>query len=111
MCIRDRLNTTPTLAGLAYAIEEFDRRVFVGLEPPALARMRKNPERFIERIRVGSEKEDRDPVSYTHLDVYKRQSPQHVWGDIAKIVESGGPVGVPWDERSNTCLLYTSRCV
>lgn len=54
------LNTTPTLAGLAYAIEEFDRRVFVGLEPPALARMRKNPERFIERIRVGSDKEDRD---------------------------------------------------
>lgn len=54
------LNTTPTLAGLAYAIEEFDRRVYVGLEPPALARMRKNPERFIERIRVGSEEEDRD---------------------------------------------------
>lgn len=58
------LNTTPTLAGLAYAIEEFDRRVFVGLEPPALARMRKNPERFIERIRVGSEKEDHDLFSH-----------------------------------------------
>lgn len=58
------LNTTPTLAGLAYAIEEFDRRVFVGLEPPALARMRKNPERFIERIRVGSEKEDCDLFSH-----------------------------------------------
>lgn len=58
------LNTTPTLAGLAYAIEEFERRVFVGLEPPALARMRKNPERFIERIRVGSEKEDRDLFSH-----------------------------------------------
>ena len=58
------LNTTPTLAGLAYAIEEFDRRVFVGLEPPALARMRKNPERFVERIRVGSEKEDRDLFSH-----------------------------------------------
>ena len=54
------LNTPPTLAGLAYAIEEFERRVYVGLEPPALARMRKNPERFIERIHVGSEKEDRD---------------------------------------------------
>ncbi|MCV7629873.1 MULTISPECIES: TrlF family AAA-like ATPase [Micrococcus] len=54
------LNTTPTLAGLAYAIKEFDRRVFVGLEPPALARMRKNPERFIDKIRVGSENEDRD---------------------------------------------------
>jgi hypothetical protein len=25
------MNTTPTLAGLAYALEEFDRRVFVGL--------------------------------------------------------------------------------
>ena len=58
------LNTTPTLAGLAYAIEEFEHRVFVGLEPPALARMRKNPERFIERIRVGSEQEDRDLFSH-----------------------------------------------
>lgn len=48
------MNTTPTLAGLAYAIEEFDRRVFVGLEPPALARIRRNPERFIERVRVTS---------------------------------------------------------
>lgn len=54
------MNTTPTLAGLAYAIEEFDRRVYVGLEPPALARIRRNPERFIERVRVTSEKEDHD---------------------------------------------------
>ena len=52
------MNTTPTLAGLAYAIEEFDRRVYVGLEPPALARIRRNPERFIERVRVTSENED-----------------------------------------------------
>lgn len=51
------MNTTPTLTGLAYAIEEFDRRVYVGLEPPALARIRRNPERFIERVRVTSEKE------------------------------------------------------
>lgn len=49
------MNTTPTLAGLAYAIEEFDRRVYVGLEPPALARIRRNPERFIERVRVAAE--------------------------------------------------------
>lgn len=54
------MNTTPTLAGLAYAIEEFDRRVYVGLEPPALARIRRNPERFIERVRVTSEKEGHD---------------------------------------------------
>ncbi|MBE0011651.1 TrlF family AAA-like ATPase [Arthrobacter sp. AET 35A] len=52
------INTTPTLAGLAYALEEFERRVFVGLEPPALARVRKNPERFIEKVRVQSDKEE-----------------------------------------------------
>lgn len=51
------MNTTPTLAGLAYALEEFDRRVHVGLEPPALARIRKNPERFISKVKVSSEKE------------------------------------------------------
>jgi len=54
------MNTTPTLAGLAYAIEEFDRRVFVGLEPPGLTRIRSNPERFIERVRVKSEEEGHD---------------------------------------------------
>lgn len=54
------MNTTPTLAGLAYAIAEFDRRVYVGLEPPALARVRRNPERFIDRVRVTSEKEGHD---------------------------------------------------
>lgn len=54
------MNTTPTLSGLAYAIEEFDRRVYVGLEPPALARIRRNPERFIDRVRVSSEKEGHD---------------------------------------------------
>lgn len=52
------MNTTTTLAGLAYAIEEFDRRVYVGLEPPALARIRSHPERFIDRVRVTSEKVD-----------------------------------------------------
>ncbi|MGD7708136.1 TrlF family AAA-like ATPase [Microlunatus sp. Y2014] len=52
------MNTTPTLAGLAYALEEFDRRVHVGLEPPALARIRKNPERFISKIEVRSDKKD-----------------------------------------------------
>jgi ABC-type lipoprotein export system ATPase subunit len=58
------MNTTPTLAGLAYALEEFDRRIFVGLEPPALARVRKNPERFISRVRVQSDKEDHKLFDY-----------------------------------------------
>ena len=53
------------------------------------------------------------PVSYTHLDVYKRQTPE----DIVILLRSPGPVlwaytqalneaGIPWH-----CLLYTSRCV
>jgi ABC-type lipoprotein export system ATPase subunit len=58
------MNTTPTLAGLAYALEEFDRRVFVGLEPPALARVRKNPERFISKIKVKSDKADHKLFDY-----------------------------------------------
>ncbi|MDO5701257.1 MAG: hypothetical protein Q4P36_07305 [Bowdeniella nasicola] len=58
------MNTTPSFAGLAYAIKEFDRRVFVGLEPPALGSIRMNPERFISRIRVGSDKQGHDLFSH-----------------------------------------------
>ena len=38
------------------------------------------------------------PVSYTHLDVYKRQ-----------ITRMGRTIR--WRSRSRACLLYTSRCV
>ena len=58
------MNATPTLAGLAYALEEFDRRIYVGLEPPALARIRTNPERFISNITVKSDEEDRQLFDY-----------------------------------------------
>ena len=47
----------------------------------------------------------RMPVSYTHLDVYKRQL--FVGAILAWMTKAalrfGGPLGV--------CLLYTSRCV
>lgn len=49
------INSTPSFAGLSYAIGEFKRRVYVGLEPPALAKIRRNPEQFIDRVRVNSE--------------------------------------------------------
>lgn len=54
------LNTSPTFAGLAYAIEEFDRRVFVGLEPPSLKRVRRKPEHFIKHLCVQSEDEGKN---------------------------------------------------
>lgn len=54
------MNTTPTLAGLAYAIEEFERRVYVGLQPPALDRIRTNPGRFIQHVRITSDRDGHD---------------------------------------------------
>ena len=58
------MNTRPTLAGLAYALGEFDRRVYVGLEPPTLARVRKNPERFIAKVEVKSDRETHNLFDY-----------------------------------------------
>ncbi|WP_237237156.1 ATP-binding protein, partial [Rothia nasimurium] len=48
------LNTIPTFAGLVYALSEFDRRVFVGFEPPARARIRQNSSKFIDKIKISS---------------------------------------------------------
>ncbi len=52
------MNTTPTFAGLVYALEEFERRVYVGLEPPTLGRVRTSPDRFIDRVKVYSENDE-----------------------------------------------------
>ena len=65
------------------------------------------------------------PVSYTHLDVYKRQ-PNNVPDEarVAELLASGvitNPVArtlamlvneaVDLVDRGEACLLYTSRCV
>ena len=56
-----------------------------------------------------------NPVSYTHLDVYKRQV-----GDIDDLVAAVFQIaaqGIEHDQRAGiadvdiVCLLYTSRCV
>ena len=52
---------------------------------------------FDELIKLGV-----NAVSYTHLDVYKRQEEKGV--DILKVPASG-------PENLVICLLYTSRCV
>ena len=57
------------------------------------------------------------PVSYTHLDVYKRQSLHHPRGVLAgtfgeaPTVTTFTEVGICGDILRLTCLLYTSRCV
>ena len=48
------------------------------------------------------------PVSYTHLDVYKRQVVDKAWFSVVLAVLSA-LMGVPALLR--TCLLYTARCV
>ena len=70
-------------------------------------------------------------VSYTHLDVYKRQEQQFLWMkeqgfdvvEYKKVTGVGIPKAVqefseaivhndfPSDGLVSTCLLYTSRCV
>ena len=69
-----------------------------------------------------------EPVSYTHLDVYKRQGKTYTAialavralknKEIKKIilsrpaVEAGEKLGfLPGDMKDKICLLYTSRCV
>ena len=54
-----------------------------------------------------------EPVSYTHLDVYKRQTPgcgdRHGTG-YGKDFNDGFPAEFQCESR-RCCLLYTSRCV
>ena len=54
---------------------------------------------------VGSVLTMQAAVSYTHLDVYKRQV-------ITLVVEAMGNGSFSlWHRRTMPCLLYTSRCV
>ncbi len=50
------MRTTPTFAGLVHAIDEFEHRVFVGLEPASLGRLRIRPSEYLDNVRIGSEK-------------------------------------------------------
>ena len=45
-----------------------------------------------------------NPVSYTHLDVYKRQLYIQLRNDVTSEVKIS-------EEECQACLLYTSRCV
>ena len=47
------------------------------------------------------------PVSYTHLDVYKRQ----VFSQSQNECYGAGRVPPTWLQLLTDCLLYTSRCV
>ena len=55
---------------------------------------------------------DRKSVSYTHLDVYKRQTMHYIEKYLkfgSRILEIGAGTGRY--SHALACLLYTSRCV
>ena len=71
---------------------------------------------------VGLERDRIDAVSYTHLDVYKRQDKRRrlcppsrscasLRGAVRRSRSGTIPECRPWRTRSARCLLYTSRCV
>ena len=67
--------------------------------------IRTSPERRDEVLKASVE-----PVSYTHLDVYKRQDYNRVVpNDVVMQLWLG--FGFLLVCLLNTCLLYTSRCV
>ncbi len=60
------LNTTPTFTGLVHALAEFDHRVYVGLEPSMLGRVRSTPEQYIDSVSIArSEGEEAPLFDYT----------------------------------------------
>ena len=60
---------------------------------------------------------DIKPVSYTHLDVYKRQSTNRLvllsgfWKMTVMLIIIKVSIPKIKAMRADTCLLYTSRCV
>ena len=51
------------------------------------------------------------PVSYTHLDVYKRQSLRELTARIRAVLRRAEKSTTATSALLRVCLLYTSRCV
>ena len=96
MCIRDRYsreNLEAFAALLARKEEELGRKLYVISDEPS------------REITYGAEV-PYVPVSYTHLDVYKRQALHDTRREALRC--SFWPFRVT---ENRVCLLYTSRCV
>ena len=61
--------------------------------------------------RTGEQYAGEIPVSYTHLDVYKRQVLYTASGAALRGMKVIVPVDGMSADNAYTCLLYTSRCV
>lgn len=52
------VKSDPTFKGLLHALKEFDQRVYVGILPPSVARVRSNATKYIQEIAI-----EKDPFS------------------------------------------------
>ena len=71
---------------------------------------------YVQSQRMGMFKQYAEPVSYTHLDVYKRQALECEGYNVEVLGNCGSEVaqlGLKYvhNDTCYPCLLYTSRCV
>ena len=106
--------------------------IFIPVNVPGLFRLAYAPSEFFPYINTPGKDfysllvRDMEPVSYTHLDVYKRQilsaapkaetKPAAAQSDFAVHMAALGnpkigPDGAAASSPDKACLLYTSRCV
>ena len=67
MCIRDSLFTAGAIAGQVQAAEATQQQALFGYQKAIQEAFREVNDALVSQDRT------REPVSYTHLDVYKRQ--------------------------------------
>ena len=100
MCIRDRDHPARDMQDTFYVSDDVVLRTHTSPVQVRTMLRQKPPIRMVCPGRVFRT-DDVDAVSYTHLDVYKRQIRCYTVFMVRHIRRS----------RNLTCLLYTSRCV
>jgi hypothetical protein len=63
------IKASPTFGGLRQALQEFEQRVYVGLEPPQLSRVREHAPRYIDHVTVRPLEASKPPGRWFDADV------------------------------------------
>lgn len=82
-----------TFKGLQQALAEFDNRLFVGIEPDQIRRVREHPSRYIDRVEIGP---------------HARGNPSETWFE-SKIPLSSGLVAIIGNRGSGKSAL--AECI
>ena len=113
MCIRDRLGPAIVASRGRWGVVRAEWRLIVGVALTGVAGCQIAYFNAVTHLQVSValliEYLGIVPVSYTHLDVYKRQLQSHTAPINEWIMEQ--LIMVDALKRASACLLYTSRCV